>query len=249
MEAMLDLNFETVDTPTVQIKRFTAQIKYTVKPTEGAQQLLSYLPGLKRKIDHLGETYSYPRFGFAIVVKNQPVPAPNALRAKMGTISSLSPQAIKTALNDADFLLILPALATGDVDPTQVFTALLQTKLKGVDYTGLPADPVFPYCYDLRGIPVVKTEMDKLADRMKIGNRGQAEVSRLSFNFHTGQVSVAINLRAKAVTSLEAAAEDAGKTRDDVSDATVARFKAVTADLEAARRQVMRGAKGECGER
>jgi len=226
-----------LDAPTVQIKPFVAQMNYTVKLTDGAQQLLKYIPGLQQKIDKVGLTYSFPRPGFAIVVKNHPVPTRNALRAKIGTIKSLSPQALKAALPSGSYQLLEPVLTSGSVDPTAVITASLESLFKSIDYTGMMVDPVYPYCLDLRGTPVQK-ELERLARTLKIGNQGEANLSRLSFNFHTGQVSIAIDLRAKDVTTLQAALKVVGKTVDDVSDDSVRTWKAAVADVEKVRQQI-----------
>jgi hypothetical protein len=226
-----------LDTPTVQIKPFVAQMNYTVKLTDGAQQLLKYIPALQQNPAPVGLTFSFPRPGFAIVVKSHPVPTRTALRAQIGTIKSLSPTALKAALPSASYQLLEPALTSGSVDPTALITASLETLFKNINYTSMTIDPVYPYCLDLRGTPV-QTELERLAGLLKIGNQGEANLSRLSFNFHTGQVSIAIDLRAMDQTTLQKAITLAGKTVDDVSDDSVRTWKAAVAEVANARQQI-----------
>ena len=236
MEAIL--KGSELDTPTVQIKLFRAQMKYTVKPTGGALQILKYIPSLQKKISQLGLTYSYPRLGFAIVVKNRPVAARGTLQASVGSAKSPSPNSLRLALTSWE----LPSVGTcgttsGGIDPTALVSDSLETMAKGIDYSTLQIDTTFPYCLDLRGTPVGK-ELERLAGNLKIGNQGTATVSRLSFNFHTGQVSAVIDLDAKDVTTLEKAISYAGKTVEDVSSDAVRSWKAAEADVEKVRQQI-----------
>ena len=73
---------------------------------------------------------------------------------------------------------------------------------------------------------------------LKIGNQGQAKVSRLSFNFHTGQVSVVLDMQGKDVTTLQAALKIVGKTIEEVSDDAVRTWKTAIVDVEKAREKV-----------
>ncbi len=235
MDAMI--TGANLDSPTVQIKPFVAQMNYTVRLTDGSKQLLKYLPSLQKQIDKVGLTYSFPRPGFAVVVKNHPVPVRSALRTQIGTIKSLDPQALKTALPAASYQLLEPVLSSGSVDPTATITASLESLFKNLDYSALSVDAAFPYCLELSGTPV-QTELERLTRNLKIGNQGQAKVSRLSFNFHTGQVSVALDMQAKDVTTLQAALKIVGKTIEEVSDDAVRTWKTAIADVEKAREKV-----------
>ena len=220
-----------LELPNIQIKPFKAEMKYTVRLTNGARKLAKFIPGLQKKIDNLGFTYSYIRPGFAIVVKNQTIPTRDALLSKIGTIKPISPKALKSALGES-YQLLEPALMAGRVDPMAQITVSLERLLrKSIYNSDKREDPVYANCLDLRGTPVHK-ELERLASKLKIGRLGEANFSRLSYNFQTGQVSIVIDLRAKDVTNLGAALKVADKTVDDLSDNSVLVWKATLADIE-----------------
>jgi hypothetical protein len=226
-----------LDTPTVQIKLFQARMDYVVKPTDGALAMLNYIPSLQKKITQLGLKYSYPRLGFAIIVKNRPVATRGTLQARVGSAKSLSPNALKLALPAASYQVLELALTSGGIDPMALVSNSLETMVKGIDFSTLPIDTTFPYCLDLRGTALGK-ELERLAGDLKIGNQATAKLSRLSFNFHTGQISTIIDLDAKDVTTLEKAISLAGKTVEDVSSDAVRSRKAAEADVEKVRQQI-----------
>ena len=145
-----------LDSPTVQIKPFVAQMNYTVKPTDGSKQLLKYLPSLQKQIDKVGLKYSFPRPGFAVVVKNHPDPHPK-----------LSPHADRHDKAYSTDRLSKPRASRRwgsiagtrgcrleSIDPTAAITASLESLFKNLDYSALSVDASFPYClYSLEALP------------------------------------------------------------------------------------------------
>ncbi len=105
-----------LDTPSLQIKPFVGRVKYTAR-VAGSSQLLKYLHGLEAKIDKAGMTFTLPRRGFAILVKDRPVPSANELRVSIGKMTAQNPQAMKAALRGEHYRLLEPALSgeAGDV--------------------------------------------------------------------------------------------------------------------------------------
>ncbi len=77
-----------------------------------------------------------------------------------------------------------------------------------------------------------------MAASLRIGKQGEEVLRRLSFNTHTGQVSIAVELRAKEQTSLEQAIHVAGRTVDDLFDVSVRGWKAALEGVKNLRQQI-----------
>jgi hypothetical protein len=215
---------KALDTPALEIKPFVGRVKYTAR-VAGRSQLPKYLPGLEAKIDNPGMTFSVPRRGFAILVKDRQVASANELRASIGTMTARSPQAITATLRGENYRLLERALSgeTGDVG--ERIAPALEKRFRDLDYARIPTDRKNPFCLDLRRTPV-GAEFERLSASLRIGKQGEEVLRRLSFDTHTGQVSIAVELRAQEQTSLEQAIKVVGRTVDDLNDITVRTWKA-----------------------
>jgi hypothetical protein len=224
------------ESPTVSIHPFTAKMDYTVEVAGGAIALLKYLPNLQKDVDKLHATFSFPRAGFAVIVKSSPVPTRTALHSAIGTVHAIDPNVLRSALSEGSVQLLQVAL-TADADPMTVVSSAIETALKNLDLSTIPIDPAFPYCLDLKGT-AVGTALDRLLKNLVIGKQGAATISRFNINFHSGQVSAVVDLRAKDSSSLRDALKLVEKVTTDIDDASLRAWKTATNDLEAVRQQV-----------
>jgi hypothetical protein len=225
-----------LDTSSLQIKPFVGRVKYTAR-VAGSSQLPKYLPGLEARIDNPGMTFSLPRRGFAILVKDRRVPSANELRASIGKMTAPYPQAIKATLRGENCRLLEHAL-DGEAGIVSVRIAPgLEQQFRDLDFARVPIDRLNPFCLDLRRTPVGAV-FERLSANLRIGNQGEEILRRLSFDTHSGQVSIAIELRAKEQTSLAQAINVAGRTVDDLNDITVRSWKSSIEGVKNLRHQI-----------
>ncbi len=225
-----------LDTPALEIKPFVGRAKYTAR-VAGSSQLLKYVPGLESKIDQVGMSFSLPRRGFAILVKDRQVPSANALLTRIGKMTPPSPQAIKDALRGENYRLLEPVLSGAAGDVSELIAPGLEKRFRDLDYSRIPGERRNPACLDLRRTPV-GAEFERLSAKLRIGNQGEEALRRLSVNTHSGQVSIAVELRAREQTSLEQAINVAGRTVNDLSDFSVRSWKESLEGVKNLRQQI-----------
>ena len=143
----------------------------------------------------------------------------------------LGTEVLKAALPGESYQLVELAadMETANVD--ELIAPGLEKLFRDLDYSKLAVDQARPFCLDLRRTPVGK-EIERLAAKLRMGNEGEATLSRLTFNLHTGQVFAAIDLTARDRTSLQQAINLVGKSVNDLSDETVRNWKASLVDVE-----------------
>jgi hypothetical protein len=208
------------ETPTVQMRAFRGQMKYTVKQGD-VTRLMQFLPGLGKKNADIGKTLSVPRHGFALFVRaTAPAGMPKDLKARLGTFKTVGPEVFKSLFHGESYRMLEPALARV-VDVSTVIAPGMSKLFRDFDYSRVTHDEKDLSLLDLRKTSISKEFESFAATNLRIGNCGSARVSRLTFNRQTGQAVIVIDLTAKQRSTLTEAIHVAKKSVEDVNDETV----------------------------
>ncbi len=200
-------------------------MKYTVT-LAGVSELGKYLGGREVETEKLGKQLTLPRFGFFITVKNSNPPKfPDLMKIKVpADICSL----LAKKLPEPALALIRPALSNA-LTPKLPFERVVLDQLEKLKLDELKVVDGF---VDILETPL-GGKLNELAAKLRLGNRGEAKVSKLRVNAHTGAVDIEFSMRVLHVVSLEEVLKASGKSAEALTGEAARKWNAAKQNVDA----------------